>query len=104
MIRGRLNLSLLGRTTLTHVGVCMSRFQLAYLDFFEDEWVKNGYDWKMVAIDYMMKGPQPLLHGAVCGRKSIFSKRGKVLIPVRFSWASTYTPWGKLKLFGEGIE
>lgn len=48
------------------------RFQLAYLDFFEDEWVKNGYDWKKVAIDYMMKEPRPLLHGAACGRKFLF--------------------------------
>lgn len=70
---GRLNTAsiIILRTILTPPGFLRVRFQLAYLDFFEGELVKNGYDWKKVAIDYMMKGPRPLLHGAACGCKSM---------------------------------
>lgn len=79
MTGGRLNTAsiIILRAIFTPPGFLRVRFQLAYLDFFEDELVKNGYDWKKVAIDYMMKEPRPLLRGAACGRKSMFLVLGR---------------------------
>lgn len=43
--------------------------------------MKNGYNWKKVVIDYMIRGPRPLLHGAACGCKSTLSREEvKILI------------------------
>ncbi|KAF8251452.1 hypothetical protein K440DRAFT_614597 [Wilcoxina mikolae CBS 423.85] len=42
-------------------------YQRAYLDFFEDELVRMDYDWKKVVAQYMLVGPEPLIHGAICG-------------------------------------
>lgn len=75
---GRLNTaSIVIRSVLTVLGVCVFRFQHAYLGFFEGELAKNGHDWKKVAIDYMMNEPRPLLHGAACGGKSVFFVLGR---------------------------
>jgi Questin oxidase-like len=46
-----------------------SRFQRAYLDFFEDELVRLKYDWKIVVLEYLFKGPEPLIYGGIGGRK-----------------------------------
>lgn len=43
------------------------RYQRAFLDFFEDELVRYGYDWKTVVIEYMLKGPEPLIFGGIGG-------------------------------------
>lgn len=44
-----------------------NRYQRAYLDFFEDELVKMGYNWREVAAKYLLAGPNPLIHGAIGG-------------------------------------
>jgi hypothetical protein len=47
----------------------MRRYQRAYLDFFEDELVLNGYDWKKVVDLYLLSGEQPLINGIVASRR-----------------------------------
>jgi len=42
-------------------------FQRAYLDFFDDELTRNGYDWKKVVAKIMLSGPNPLIYGAFGG-------------------------------------
>lgn len=38
-------------------------YQRAYLDFFEDQLVEYGYDWRCVVLDYMFRVDQPLVTG-----------------------------------------
>ncbi|KAF8418765.1 hypothetical protein BGX38DRAFT_1242570 [Terfezia claveryi] len=42
-------------------------YQRAFLDFFEDELVREGYDWKKVLMGYMLDGESPLLNSLICG-------------------------------------
>ncbi|KAH0564938.1 hypothetical protein GP486_001677 [Trichoglossum hirsutum] len=43
------------------------RYQRAFIDYFEDELVRFGYDWKKVLAEYLLKGREPLIHGLVSG-------------------------------------
>ena len=43
------------------------RYQRAYLDFFEDELVRLGYDWRRVVAEYLFQGPEPLIFGGLGG-------------------------------------
>lgn len=45
-----------------------SRYQRAYVDFFEDELVLHGYDWKRVVAKYLLEGKQPLVNNLIGGR------------------------------------
>lgn len=51
----------------------MGRYQRAFLDFFEDELVRFGYDWRAVVVEYMLKGPEPLIFGGIGGCALFFS-------------------------------
>lgn len=42
-------------------------YQRAFLDFFEDELVREGYDWKKVLMGYMLDGEGPLLNSLISG-------------------------------------
>ncbi|RPB02376.1 hypothetical protein L873DRAFT_456227 [Choiromyces venosus 120613-1] len=42
-------------------------YQRAYLDFFEDELVRFGYDWRGVVMEYLFQKPEPLLLGGLGG-------------------------------------
>lgn len=44
------------------------RYQRAYVDFFEDQLVLNGYNWKKVLADYLFTGKEPLINCLVGGR------------------------------------
>ncbi|KAL8645184.1 MAG: hypothetical protein Q9226_007415 [Calogaya cf. arnoldii] len=44
-----------------------ARYQRAYVDFFEDELVLNGYDWRKVLVTYLFKGKEPLINNLVSG-------------------------------------
>lgn len=46
-----------------------SRYQRAYVDFFEDELVLNGYDWKKVLNKYLFEGKEPLFNCLIAGRE-----------------------------------
>ncbi|KZF23838.1 hypothetical protein L228DRAFT_246686 [Xylona heveae TC161] len=43
------------------------RFQRSYVDFFEDELVRLGYDWRNVVAEYLFKGKEPLINGMIGG-------------------------------------
>ncbi|KAI4135786.1 MAG: hypothetical protein LQ347_000375 [Umbilicaria vellea] len=43
------------------------RYQRAYVDFFEDELVLNGYDWRKVLVEYLFTGKEPLINCVVAG-------------------------------------
>lgn len=44
-------------------------YQRAYVDFFEDQLVAFGYDWKKVLDYFMYEGDQPLINSVISGRK-----------------------------------
>lgn len=46
----------------------MTRYERAYVDFFEDELVLKGYDWKKVVVDYAFAGENPLGKCLISGR------------------------------------
>jgi hypothetical protein len=51
----------------------MQRYQRAFIDFFEDQLVQVGYDWKALLDEYLYKGKEPLINNMICGgRKSLF--------------------------------
>ena len=39
------------------------------MDFFEDELVLNGYDWRKVLVTYLFQGKEPLINNLVSGRE-----------------------------------
>ncbi|PYH93783.1 hypothetical protein BO71DRAFT_399389 [Aspergillus ellipticus CBS 707.79] len=40
-------------------------YQRAFVDFFEDEVVRQGYDWKEVVTDYLFSGKEPLFNSII---------------------------------------
>lgn len=53
-----------------------SRYQRAYVDFFEDQLVLNGYDWRKVLSDYLFTGKEPLFNCMIAGRMSFYLHTG----------------------------
>ncbi|KAL8712449.1 MAG: hypothetical protein Q9220_003297 [cf. Caloplaca sp. 1 TL-2023] len=43
------------------------RYQRAYVDFFEDQLVLHGYDWRKVLDEYLFKGKEPLVNNLISG-------------------------------------
>lgn len=41
------------------------------MDFFEDQLVAEGYDWKGLLSHYMFSGKEPLVNSLVSGRQSV---------------------------------
>ncbi len=48
------------------------RFCRAYVDFFEDQLISKGYDWRKLVEEFLFNGPEPLINSLICG--CIFSK------------------------------
>lgn len=44
-----------------------SSYQRAYVDFFEDELVLNGYHWRKVLAEYLFTGKEPLINCVIAG-------------------------------------
>ncbi|KAL8665329.1 MAG: hypothetical protein Q9202_002380 [Teloschistes flavicans] len=42
-------------------------YQRAYVDFFEDQLVLNGYDWRRVLEQYLLEGKEPLINNLIAG-------------------------------------
>ncbi|KAK4697620.1 cell cycle checkpoint protein, partial [Lecanoromycetidae sp. Uapishka_2] len=42
-------------------------YQRAFVDFFEDQMVLNGYDWKLVVSKYLFEGSKPLINCLIGG-------------------------------------
>lgn len=47
------------------------RYQRAFVDFFEDELVQAGYDWREVLNLYLLRGNAPLINNIVSGCKHL---------------------------------
>ena len=43
------------------------RYQRAYVDFFEDQLVLHGYDWKEVLAEFLFEGEEPLVNCLIAG-------------------------------------
>jgi len=46
----------------------LHRYSRAYVDFFEDQLVLSGYDWKKVLAEYLFTGKAPLINCLISGR------------------------------------
>jgi len=47
------------------------RYQRAFIDFFEDQLVSRGYDWKLLLNDFLFEGKEPLINGMISGREYV---------------------------------
>ncbi|KAL8949074.1 MAG: hypothetical protein Q9183_007634, partial [Haloplaca sp. 2 TL-2023] len=52
----------------TNLTKTSTRYQRAYLDFFEDQLVLNGYSWRKVLETYLFEGKHPLINNLISGR------------------------------------
>jgi len=41
------------------------RYEKAFVDFFEDELVRFGYDWKQVVEEYLFSGKEPVFNSII---------------------------------------
>ncbi|KAI9792491.1 MAG: hypothetical protein M1835_007857 [Candelina submexicana] len=48
-----------------------ARYQRAFLDFFEDELVLKGYDWRKVVAEFLFEGKEPLINNVSVGHPLI---------------------------------
>lgn len=70
------------------------RYERAFVDFFEDELVLKGYDWKKVVVDYAFTGENPLGKCLISGRMSAEkSTTYKVYTHSSYSRSSTDSSW-----------
>ena len=44
------------------------RYQRAFVNYFEDELVHHGYDWKRVVNGYLFEGNEPLFNSIIADR------------------------------------
>ncbi|TKA22326.1 hypothetical protein B0A50_08051 [Salinomyces thailandicus] len=42
-------------------------YQRAFVDFFEDQLVRHGYDWHALLDEYLLQGPEPLVNNLISG-------------------------------------
>ena len=42
-------------------------YQRAYIDFFEDQLVRHGYDWQALLNEYLLQGKEPLINNLIAG-------------------------------------
>ena len=63
-----------------------SRYQRGFIDFFEDELARNGYDWRKLIEDYLCTGKEPLINSIFGGRT-----QPSLLFPPSPSTSPTYT-------------
>lgn len=43
----------------------IARYEKAFVDFFEDELVRFGYDWKQVVEEYLFSGKEPVFNAVI---------------------------------------
>jgi hypothetical protein len=46
-----------------------TRYQRAFIDFFEDQLVSNRYNLREILDEYLLGGKEPLVNGLISGRK-----------------------------------
>ncbi|KJX93532.1 hypothetical protein TI39_contig4297g00012 [Zymoseptoria brevis] len=42
-------------------------YQRAFIDFFEDQLVRHGYDWRSLLDEYLLSGDEPLINNLIAG-------------------------------------
>lgn len=81
----------------------MTRYERAYVDFFEDELVLKGYDWKKVVVEYAFAGENPLGKCLISGRMSAEkSTTSRVYTHSCYSWSSADPSWLCLRVVQSG--
>ena len=57
------------RRLLAHVQAQLmpNSYQRAYVDFFEDQLVLHGYNWRQVLDEFMFNGKEPLINCLIAG-------------------------------------
>lgn len=45
-------------------------YQRAWVDFYEDQLVQHGYDWKALLEEFLFGGKEPLINNMIAGRTS----------------------------------
>lgn len=58
-------------STSANVRLEQIRYQRAFVDFFEDELVHFGYDWKQVVSKYLFSGKEPVFNAIIADRTSL---------------------------------
>lgn len=61
----------------------MSRYQRAFIDFFEDQLVSNRYHLQELLDEYLLGGKEPLINGMISGRKCKQENGLTLLIPLQ---------------------
>lgn len=72
-----------------------SRYQRAFIDFFEDQLVNTRYDLKALLDDYLFAGKEPLINCMISGRKYRFLSMVEVVN--KFSRTSSHTSRVRLR-------
>lgn len=49
----------------------IARYEKAFVDFFEDELVRFGYDWKQVVEEYLFSGKEPVFNSVIADCMSL---------------------------------
>ncbi len=75
----------------------LDRYQRAYVDFFEDQLVLSGYDWKKVLGEYLFTGKAPLINCLIGGR--MYPILPAIIYSTRTSHSGTpsHSPWLRLR-------
>lgn len=55
--------------TVARADCVFPSYQRAFVDFFEDQLVQHGYDWRDLVSDFLYEGEAPLINNLVSGRK-----------------------------------
>ena len=74
-----------------------SRYQRAYVDFFEDQLVLNGYDWRRVLGEYLFTGKEPLINCMIAGRRWSFLILVLLKCLQTHSWPPSHPPRLRLR-------
>ena len=75
------------------------RYQRAYVDFFEDQLVLNGYDWKKVLNEYLFTGKEPLINCLIAGCINLSTLHAGSDAHIIYSGAPTHSSWLCLRSF-----
>lgn len=62
------------------------RYQRAYVDFFEDEMVLEGYDWRKIMDIYLFQGKNPLINCVVADCKDLAECHSKLYHADKRQW------------------
>lgn len=72
------------------------RYERAFVDFFEDELVRLGYDWRKLVADYLFSGKEPMISSILSDRTFLKPRREKrrQKLMIQPSSRSSTNPYG----------